>query len=263
MKILIIGQGGREHALAWKCAQSPHVTTVWVAPGNAGTAQEKKTKNISISPTEIPQLIDFAHKENVDLTIIGPEAPLAAGIVDAFLAAGITCFGPTQAACQLESSKRFCKDFLQQHNIPTASYACFTDIDPALTYLQSHPLPVVIKADGLASGKGVIIAETYEVAKKTIHDMLTYNQFVVAGACVVIEEFISGEELSFIVMANGQHVIPLASSQDHKRRDNGDQGPNTGGMGAYSPAPLLTPDLEQTIMNTIIKPTLNAMQRSM
>ncbi|MBV52453.1 MAG: phosphoribosylamine--glycine ligase [Coxiellaceae bacterium] len=259
MKILIIGQGGREHALAWKCAQSPHVDTVWVAPGNAGTAKENKVANLPINPIEIPQLIQFAKKEAIDLTIIGPEAPLASGIVDTFLEAGLCCFGPTQAACQLESSKQFCKDFLKQHNIPTAGYACFTEIEPALTYLESHPLPVVIKADGLASGKGVIIAGTYDIAKQAIHDMLTNHQFGQAGACIVIEEFLDGEELSFIVMANGLQVVPLASSQDHKRRDNGDIGPNTGGMGAYSPAPLLTPELETTIMETIIHPTLKAM----
>ncbi len=259
MKILIIGQGGREHALAWKCTQSPRVSHVWVAPGNAGTALEPSMTNLDISSTDITQLTDFAKKHTIDLTIIGPEAPLAAGIVDAFQSQGLACFGPTKAACQLESSKQFCKDFLQKNHIPTAQYACFTQVEPALTYLDNHPLPVVIKADGLAAGKGVVIAETLEIAQRTVRDMLTEHCFGNAGSRIVIEEFLTGEELSFIVMANGSHTIPLASSQDHKRRDNHDLGPNTGGMGAYSPSPLLTSELEHTIMETIIQPTLNGM----
>ena len=259
MKVLIIGQGGREHALAWKCTQSPRVNHVWVAPGNAGTALEPSMTNLDIAPTDITQLTDFAQQHAIDLTIIGPEAPLAAGIVDAFQSHGLACFGPTQAACQLESSKQFCKDFLHKHDIPTAQYACFTQVEPALAYLENHPLPVVIKADGLAAGKGVVIAENLETAQHTIRDMLTNHSFGNAGSRIVIEEFLNGEELSFIVMANGFHAIPLASSQDHKRRDDHDLGPNTGGMGAYSPSPLLTSELEHTIMETIIQPTLNGM----
>ncbi|HAG62243.1 MAG TPA: phosphoribosylamine--glycine ligase [Coxiellaceae bacterium] len=259
MKVLIIGQGGREHALAWKCTQSPRVTHVWVAPGNAGTALEPSMTNLDISPTDITQLTHFAQQHAIDLTIIGPEAPLAAGIVDAFQSHGLACFGPTQAACQLESSKQFCKDFLQKNNIPTAQYACFTQVEPALAYLENHPLPVVIKADGLAAGKGVVIAETLETAQRTIRDMLTNHCFGNAGSRIVIEEFLTGEELSFIVIANGSHATPLASSQDHKRRDNHDLGPNTGGMGAYSPSPLLTSELQDTIMETIIQPTLHGM----
>ena len=259
MKVLIIGQGGREHALAWKCTQSPRVNHVWVAPGNAGTALEPSMTNLDIAPTDITQLTDFAQQHAIDLTIIGPEAPLAAGVVDAFQSHGLACFGPTQAACQLESSKQFCKDFLHKHDIPTAQYACFTQVEPALAYLENHPLPVVIKADGLAAGKGVVIAENLETAQHTIRDMLTNHSFGNAGSRIVIEEFLNGEELSFIVMANGFHATPLASSQDHKRRDDHDLGPNTGGMGAYSPSPLLTSELEHTIMETIIQPTLNGM----
>jgi len=261
MHILIIGSGGREHALAWKAAQSPLVDTVFVAPGNAGTAQENKVHNVDIAATEIQHLLDFAKQNHIDLTIVGPEAPLALGIVDLFNANQLPIFGPTQSAAKLESSKSFCKDFLIKHRIPTAAYATFTEIKPALEYVAQHSFPVVIKADGLAAGKGVVIAHDLPEATQAVQSMLEDQQFGNAGAKVVIEAFLQGEELSYIVMADGQHILPLASSQDHKRRDDGDLGPNTGGMGAYSPAPLCTSELEKTIMRDVIAPTIAAMQQ--
>jgi len=259
MKILIIGGGGREHALAWKAAQSPLVTIVYVAPGNAGTALEEKIENVAINADQVNELLQYATDNKIDLTIVGPEAPLVLGLVDQFQQAGLACFGPSQRASQLEGSKTFSKEFLARHNIPTAAYGSFTEINPALHYLRSCTLPVVIKADGLAAGKGVIITETEQQAIATIQDMLADNRFGEAGHRVVIEEFLSGEEASFIVMVDGEHVLPLASSQDHKAAYNGDTGPNTGGMGAYSPAPVITDELHQTIMDSIIMPTVNGM----
>ena len=262
MKILIIGSGGREHALAWKVAQSNHVSIVWVAPGNEGTAAQAKTKNIAIPVTDCIALREFALREKIDLTIVGPEAALAAGIADVFHDAGLAIFAPTKAAAMLEISKDYCKDFLITHNIPTAAYRSFTDIELAIAYLKQHALPVVIKADGLAAGKGVVITDDLTTAITTVTDMLNGNSFGTAGACVVIEEFLTGTEMSYIVMVDGDHVLPLASSKDHKRRDNGDQGPNTGGMGAISPSPLLTPELERTILDTIIYPTVLGMKKN-
>ena len=261
MKILIIGSGGREHALAWSAANSNNVNKVFVAPGNAGTALENKVENVSIDVLDITALVYFAQENHIDITIIGPEAPLAAGIVDAFEENNLPCFGPTQAAAQLETSKAFCKQFLKDENIPTAAFKTFTDKNAALHYLRTQALPIVIKASGLAAGKGVIIAETHEQAEATVCAMLDDKTFGDAGNEIVIEEFLDGEELSFIVMVDGQHILPLASSQDHKRRDEGDKGPNTGGMGAYSPAPLLTPSLHQHIMQDIIEPTVNALSQ--
>lgn len=262
MKVLIIGNGGREHALAWKVAQSPTVTTVWVAPGNAGIASEPKIKNIPIEPTDCDALCTFARQEKIDLTIVGPEAALAVGITDIFQKVGLAIFAPTKAASMLEISKHYCKDFLIAHNIPTANYQSFTAINPAIAYLKKHPLPVVIKADGLAAGKGVVITDDLQIAIKTVTDMLSGTSFGKAGACVVIEEFLSGTEMSYIVMVDGDHVLPLASSKDHKRRDDGNKGPNTGGMGAISPSPLLTPALEQTILKEIIYPTVLGMKKN-
>lgn len=262
MKVLIVGGGGREHALAWKVAQSPQVQHVWVAPGNAGTAKENKVENVAIASDQIDTLLEFAHTNHIALTIVGPEIPLSLGIVDRFTQEGLRCFGPSQAAAQLESSKSFCKAFLSEHQIPTARYADFSDAQAALAYIQHHPYPLVIKADGLAAGKGVIIAENAAQAEKAIHDMLSHGQFKAAGKKIVIEAFLEGEELSYIILTDGHHVIPFASSQDHKRRDDGDKGPNTGGMGAYSPAPCLTPALEQTILDTIIHPTLSALHQN-
>lgn len=259
MKILIIGNGGREHALAWKAAQSPLVKQVYVAPGNAGTALEAKVQNIPITITDVAALLDFAQRETINLTIVGPEAPLALGLVDQFIQHGLACFGPSRAAAQLESSKAFCKDFLAKHQIPTAVYACFTDIDAAKKYLRQQTFPIVIKADGLAAGKGVVIAQSLAEAETVVTDMLSGNAFGTAGHRIVIEEFLQGEEASFIVMVDGKNILPLATSQDHKARDNGDRGPNTGGMGAYSPAPVITPDLYQRIMHEIIIPTVNGM----
>ena len=259
MKVLIVGGGGREHALAWKVAQSDKVNTVYVAPGNAGTALEPGVENIDIPAEDIDSLVSFARQNTIDLTIVGPEAPLVTGIVDQFQAHGLTCFGPTKRASQLEGSKTFCKDFLKRHTIPTASYESFTDIAKAKAYLQQQNLPIVIKADGLAAGKGVVIAQTMQQAESAIEDMLEANKFGDAGHRVVIEEFLSGEEASFIVMVDGTHCLPLASSQDHKARDDGDMGPNTGGMGAYSPAPIVTEAMHQRIMREIILPTVNAM----
>ncbi len=259
MNILIIGSGGREHALAWKAAQSPEVTRIFVAPGNAGTAQEPKVENIDIGVTDINRLVSFANRNDIALTIVGPEAPLVIGVVDAFNEAGLRCFGPSQAAAQLEGSKRFTKEFLARHKIPTAEYASFTDLGQARTYIRSKSTPIVIKADGLAAGKGVIVAQTEQEAIAAVEDMLAGNAFGDAGHCVVIEEFLSGEEASFIVMVDGEHVLPLATSQDHKPRDNGDKGPNTGGMGAYSPAPLITPERHERIMEQVIYPTVQGL----
>lgn len=256
MEILIVGGGGREHALAWKALQSPKVEHVWVAPGNAGTACEPNMGNVDIRADDVTALLAFAQAHTIDLTIVGPEAALAAGITDAFSEAGLRCFGPTRAAAMLEISKGYSKDFMQKYDIPTAAYARFTDEDQALSYLDSQKLPIVIKADGLAAGKGVIIATDWEQARNTVKDMLSGNQFGEAGHAIVIEEFLQGEELSYIVMVDGNHILPLASSQDHKRLGDGDIGPNTGGMGAYSPAPQLTPELDKVIMDTIISHTI-------
>jgi phosphoribosylamine--glycine ligase len=255
MKILVVGGGGREHAIAWKCAGSSRVSQVFVAPGNAGTANEPRVSNVDIAADDIDALLHFANRESIDLTVIGPEGPLVAGIVDAFTAAGRPCFGPTRAAARLEGSKSFTKDFLQRHRIPTAGYATFTadTFDP--DYVRSQRVPLVVKADGLAAGKGVVICESHDAAVATARAMLG-GSFGAAGAKIVIEEFLTGEEVSFIVVAHDQQVVPLATSQDHKRRDDGDLGPNTGGMGAYSPAPRVTPGLHARIMREVIEPTL-------
>ena len=260
MKILIIGSGGREHALAWKAAQSAQVNEVIVAPGNAGSASEDKVSNVDINVEDIDGLLAFARDNNVDLTIVGPEAPLVIGVVDAFRDAGLMIFGPTQAAAQLEGSKAFTKDFLARHDIPTAFYEVFTEVEPALAYVQKHGAPIVVKADGLAAGKGVIVAMTETEAEAAIKDMLAGNAFGEAGSRVVIEEFLDGEEASFIVMVDGDNVLPFATSQDHKRVGDGDTGPNTGGMGAYSPAPVVTPEIHQRIMDEVIYPTVKGMQ---
>ena len=259
MNVLIIGGGGREHALAWQASKNRGVHKIFVAPGNAGTALEKKTENVPLDVMDIDGLLTFAKDNNVDLTIVGPEAPLVAGIVDLFQAANMDIFGPTKGAAQLEGSKAFAKDFLQRHGIPTASYATFTQVAPALAYINEQGAPIVIKADGLAAGKGVILADTIEQACAAVEDMLAGNAFGEAGNRVVIEEFLMGEEASFIVMADGKNVLPLASSQDHKARDEGDLGPNTGGMGAYSPAPVVDATLHQRIMDEVIMPTVNGM----
>jgi phosphoribosylamine--glycine ligase len=259
MKVLIVGGGGREHALAWKAAQSPKVETVFVAPGNAGTLAEPKVENRPIAAEDIPGLLAFAKEQAIDLTIVGPEAPLVAGIVDEFRAAGLKCFGPTRLAAQLEGSKAFCKDFLARHGIPTAEYQTFTAVDEAVAYIRRKGAPIVIKADGLAAGKGVVIAQSKQEAIDTVTDMLSGNAFGSAGHRVVVEEFLMGEEASFIVMANELDVLPMATSQDHKARDDGDKGPNTGGMGAYSPAPVVTPEIHDRIMKEVIVPTLRGM----
>jgi len=259
MKVLVIGNGGREHALAWKASQSPLVRTVFVAPGNAGTALEPALQNVAISPTDIQALLSFAQNEKVDLTIVGPEAPLVIGVVDAFRAAGLKIFGPTQGAAQLEGSKAFTKDFLARHNIPTAEYQNFTEVEPALAYVREKGAPIVIKADGLAAGKGVIVAMTLEEAEAAVNDMLAGNAFGDAGHRIVVEEFLDGEEASFIVMVDGENVLPMATSQDHKRVGNGDSGPNTGGMGAYSPAPVVTDEVHQRAMDLVIWPTVRGM----
>lgn len=259
MNILIIGNGGREHALAWKVRQSPLVDKVFVAPGNAGTAQENGVENVAISATDIPALVEFAKASQIGLTIVGPEAPLVIGVVDAFRANGLKIFGPTQAAAQLEGSKAFTKDFLARHQIPTAEYQNFTEVEPALAYLKEKGAPIVIKADGLAAGKGVIVAMTLVEAEEAVKDMLSGNAFGDAGSRVVIEEFLDGEEASFIVMVDGKHVEPMATSQDHKRVGEGDKGLNTGGMGAYSPAPVVTAEIHQRVMDEIIYPTVNGM----
>ena len=259
MKVLIIGSGGREHALAWRVAQSQQVETVYVAPGNAGTELERDVENVPLASDDIEALLDFARLRQIDLTIVGPEAPLVAGVVDRFTAAGLACFGPTAAAAQLEGSKAFAKDFMARHGIPTAAYGNFTDIDEAIAFIHQHGAPIVVKADGLAAGKGVIIARTVEQAELAVKDMLAGNAFGKAGHRVVVEEFLTGEEASFIVMADGEHILPLATSQDHKARDAGDAGPNTGGMGAYSPAPVITDELHRTAMETVIRPTIRGM----
>ncbi|MGU5714511.1 phosphoribosylamine--glycine ligase [Aeromonas taiwanensis] len=259
MKVLIIGNGGREHALAWKAKQSPLVTRVFVAPGNAGTAHEGSIENVAISATDIPALLAFAKEQHIGLTIVGPEAPLVKGVVDAFRAEGLAIFGPTAASAQLEGSKAFAKDFLARHAIPTAEYQNFTEVEPALAYLREKGAPIVIKADGLAAGKGVIVAMTLAEAEEAVRDMLSGNAFGDAGARVVIEEFLDGEEASFIVMVDGEHVLPMATSQDHKRVGDGDTGLNTGGMGAYSPAPVVTPEVHQRVMERVIMPTVRGM----
>lgn len=259
MKILIVGSGGREHALAWKAKKSKGVEKVYVAPGNAGTALEPGVINIDIKVDAIDALVKFAKNEGIDLTIIGPEAPLVDGIVDAFIKAGLKCFGPVKAAAQLEGSKVFTKDFLKRHRIPTAQYSVFTEFEPAKAYILSHKLPVVIKADGLAAGKGVIIAKSHDEAINAAKDMLSGASFGEAGKRVIVEECIRGEEVSFIVMVDGKNILPLASSQDHKAIYDGDQGPNTGGMGAYSPAPVLTDKLYKRAMKEVIEPTVKGM----
>lgn len=261
MKVLVIGNGGREHALAWKCAQSDQVSAVLVAPGNAGTALEPGVQNVAVAADDIEGLIALAKSADIGLTIVGPEAPLVAGVVDAFNAEGLACFGPCAAAAQLEGSKAFTKAFLQRHAIPTAAYASFTVLDEALAYIQKVGAPIVVKADGLAAGKGVIIARTVAEAEAAARDMLAENRFGDAGACIVVEEFLEGEEASFIVVTDGHNVVPMATSQDHKARDDGDTGPNTGGMGAYSPAPVVTPEMERRIMDTVIGPTIRGLQQ--
>ncbi|EKF9450570.1 phosphoribosylamine--glycine ligase [Vibrio cholerae] len=259
MQVLIIGSGGREHALAWKVAQNPQVDTIYVAPGNAGTALEHKVQNVNIGITDIPALVALAQDKAIELTIVGPEAPLVIGVVDAFRAAGLPIFGPTQGAAQLEGSKAFTKDFLARHNIPTAAYANFTEIEPALAYVREKGAPIVVKADGLAAGKGVIVAMTLQEAEDAIQDMLAGNAFGSAGSRVVVEEFLDGEEASFIVMVDGENVLPMATSQDHKRVGDADTGPNTGGMGAYSPAPVVTQEIHDRVMREVIYPTVRGM----
>ena len=257
MKLLVIGSGGREHALAWKLARSPRISKVYVAPGNAGTAREDGVENVAL--TDHAELIAFAKKEQVALTVVGPEAPLAAGIVDAFQSAGLKIFGPTREAAQLESSKDFAKAFMVRHAIPTAAYKTFTDAPAAHQYVDSRAAPIVIKADGLAAGKGVVVAATLAEAHAAIDAMLVGNKMGAAGSRVVIEDFLEGEEASFIVMVDGRHALPLATSQDHKRLKDGDTGPNTGGMGAYSPAPVVTPTVHAKVMREIIKPAIDGM----
>lgn len=259
MKVLIVGSGGREHALAWKAKQSAKVSEVFVAPGNAGTALEHGISNINIPVTDIDGLLAFARDNNIGLTIIGPEVPLTMGIVDRFQEAGLRCFGPKAQAAQLEGSKSFCKDFLVRHQIPTANYQDFTDADKAIAYIKAQGAPIVVKADGLAAGKGVVVAQTEQEAIDAVQDMLAGNVFGSAGSRVVIEEFLMGEEASFIVIADGKQALPMATSQDHKARDNGDKGPNTGGMGAYSPAPVVTPEIHARVMREVINPTLAGM----
>ena len=259
MKILIIGGGGREHALAWKAAQSPKADRVYVAPGNAGTAREPGCENVAIAADDVDGLLGFAIEHDIAITIVGPEAPLVLGVVDRFRAAGRACFGPTQGAAQLEGSKAYAKDFLARHGIPTAAYATFTEVNQAIAYIKKIGAPLVVKADGLAAGKGVIIAQSEAEAIAAVKDMLEGNTFGSAGARVVIEEFLSGEEASFIVMVDGAHILALATSQDHKRLLDGDLGPNTGGMGAYSPAPVVTPELHARILREVIAPTVRGM----
>jgi phosphoribosylamine--glycine ligase len=256
MKVLVIGSGGREHALAWKCAQSPRVSDVLVAPGNAGTGLEPGIRNVAIAAEDIDALLAFAQSEAIDLTIVGPEVPLVEGIVDRFRSADLPCFGPDAAGAQLEGSKAFTKDFLRRYEIPTAAYRNFDELEPALAYIREQGAPIVIKADGLAAGKGVIVAQTLEDAEAAATSMLTAGSFGDAGRRIVVEEFLEGEEASFIVITDGTNVLPLASSQDHKARDDGDTGPNTGGMGAYSPAPVVTEEMEQRILDQVIHPTL-------
>ena len=259
MKILIIGSGGREHALAWQCAKFDNTEEIFVAPGNAGTQLEDKITNVNIGSEDVDGLIAFVKDNQVDLTIVGPEAPLVIGVVDSFQSEGLAIFGPTEAASQLEGSKAFCKDFLDRNNIPTAFYDVFTETAPAIKYVEEKGTPIVIKADGLAAGKGVIIANTQQEAEDAINDMLEGNRFGDAGSRVVVEEFLFGEEASFIVMVDGKNILPMATSQDHKARDNGDKGPNTGGMGAYSPAPIVTDEIFQDVMDSVIRPTVESM----
>ncbi len=259
MKILVIGSGGREHALAWRLAQSPRVSRVYVAPGNAGTATEAGVVNIA--HTAIPELIDFARKEAIAITVVGPETPLAEGVVDAFQAAGLKIFGPTQRAAQLESSKDYAKSFMARHGIPTAAYATFSDAQQAHAYIERQGAPIVIKADGLAAGKGVVVATDLAQAHAAVDMMLADNKMGAAGARVVIEQFLDGEEASFIVLCDGRHALALASSQDHKRLRDGDEGPNTGGMGAYSPAPVITPSMHARVMREVIQPAINGMEK--
>jgi phosphoribosylamine--glycine ligase len=259
MNVLVIGGGGREHALAWKAAQSTQVKTVYVAPGNAGTAREPALENVAIDVMDFAALADFAENNAVALTIVGPEGPLVGGIVDYFQARGLRCFGPSKGAAQLEGSKAFTKDFLARHGIPTAAYGNFTELEPALAYLRQQGAPIVVKADGLAAGKGVIVAETLAQAEEAVTDMLSGNAFGEAGCRVVIEEFLGGEEASFIVIVDGKNVLPMATSQDHKRIGDGDTGPNTGGMGAYSPAPVVDAAVNQRIMEQVILPTVTGM----
>ena len=260
MNVLIIGGGGREHALAWKSAQSPNVDKVYVAPGNAGTALEDKVENVPLAPSDTSGLIEFARGHSVSLTIVGPEAPLVAGIVDAFSDAGLRCFGPSANAARLEGSKSFSKAFMRRHGIPTAGYETFTEPGAALDYIESRDLPIVVKADGLAAGKGVTVAQTHSAARRAVIDMMSAGKFGEAGHRVVIEEFVAGEETSFIVISDGVNVIPLASSQDHKARDNGDAGPNTGGMGAYSPSSIMNRTLYDRIMLRVIRPAIAGMR---
>ncbi len=259
MKVLVIGGGGREHALAWKAAQSPRVEKVYVAPGNAGTAHEPGVENLAVGAEDVAGLVNAARELAIDLTIVGPEAPLVAGVVDAFEAAGLACFGPRRNAARLEGSKAFTKEFLARHRIPTAEYQVFTETAPAIAYIREKGAPIVVKADGLAAGKGVIVAENEEQAIAAVEEMLEANRFGDAGSRVVVEEFLRGEEASFIVMADGRHILPLATSQDHKARDDGDRGPNTGGMGAYSPAPVVTDEVYQRIMERVIRPTIEGL----
>jgi len=259
MNVLVIGSGGREHALAWKAAQSTQVSNVYVAPGNAGTAREAGLENVDISVSDLQGLLEFASQNAIGLTIVGPEVPLVEGIVDLFQQHGQAIFGPSQAAAQLEGSKSFTKDFLARHRIPTADYQTFTEVDPAISYINEKGAPIVIKADGLAAGKGVIVAETNEQAIEAVQDMLAGNAFGDAGHRVVIEEFLEGEEASFICMVDGEHIMPMATSQDHKRVGEGDSGPNTGGMGAYSPAPVVTKEIHDRIMHEVIIPTVEGM----
>jgi phosphoribosylamine--glycine ligase len=261
MKVLVIGGGGREHALAWKIAQSTRVSEVIVAPGNAGTAREPGIRNVAVSAEDIEALLDLASRENIALTVVGPEAPLVAGIVDRFTAAGKRCFGPVQKAARLEGSKAFSKEFMARHHIPTADYAAFTEIEPALAYIAAQGAPIVVKADGLAAGKGVIVAQTEAEAAAAVRDMLQENTFGEAGSRVVIEECLIGEEASFIAIVDGETILPLATSQDHKARDNGDTGPNTGGMGAYSPAPVITPEIATRAINEVMQPTVDGMAK--
>jgi phosphoribosylamine--glycine ligase len=258
MNVLILGSGGREHAFAWKVAQSKRVSKVFVAPGNAGTALESGVSNVDIAADDIPALVDFARRESIDLTIVGPEGPLVIGVTDAFEAAGLRCFGPRKLAARLEGSKAYTKDFLNRHGIPTAAYATFTreSFDPA--WVRRQRAPLVVKADGLAAGKGVIICETTDDAVKSAEAMFA-GQFGTAGTTIVVEEFLEGEEASFIAIVSGEHILPLASSQDHKRRDDGDRGPNTGGMGAYSPAPVLTAQLHERVMREVMQPTVRGL----
>ena len=260
-RVLIVGGGGREHALAWKIAQSPKVEKVFVAPGNAGTAREARCENVAIAAEDVDGLLRFAQQDKIDLTLVGPEAPLVLGVVDRFRAAGLRIFGPTKDAARLEGSKAFAKDFLARHKIPTAFYGNFTDVAAAEAYIKKIGAPIVVKADGLAAGKGVIIAKTADEAVAAARDMLAGNAFGEAGHRVVVEEFLTGEEASFIVMVDGEHILPLATSQDHKRVGDGDTGPNTGGMGAYSPAPVVTPEIHARIMREVIEPTVRGMNR--